>query len=78
MFPDEAMVEHALAHVLNCRDNVDKAREASKMFAALNQEGTVQHGLPVAKVLHCHRNLLQSAASVHAALLQLHLGLGRH
>ena len=35
MFPDDPMLERAVAHVLGCKDDVDKAREASKMFAAL-------------------------------------------
>ena len=38
MFPDEGMVERAVAHVLNCGSDVDKAREASKMFAALTKQ----------------------------------------
>ena len=38
MFPDEGIFERAVAHVLNCGSDVDKAREASKMFAALTKK----------------------------------------
>ena len=38
MFPDDAMTERAVAHVLGCKEDVDKAREASKAFAALSQK----------------------------------------
>ena len=74
MFPDEDMVERAVAHVLNCGNDVDKAREASKMFAALTKKVWPACGQGVAVPVQ-----IAAAGHQHAcAQLQLHLGLGRH